>query len=142
MILIPIILFFGILFWDVTTDVSKWKQAFVYSSGHEFDIKHTKEAWIRIVLLIPSTILFTVIPIYPHINFWFLPVSIGMQFFWFWFLFDGMFNIFRGFAWFKVATLDYKEKSKLDGIPMRTQKILKFTGIILLTFLYLYLCLK
>lgn len=125
MIIIPVILFFAVLFWDVISDVKKWRR--------ELTIYHTKEAWLRCALLIPSTILFTVF--HPDKTLWILVLSLLMQFFTFWFLFDGLFNKLRGFSWWKSATMDGKDNSFLDSLQAKTIKIL---GMILTVGLYIF----
>jgi hypothetical protein len=126
MILIPVILFFSVLFWDVTSDVKKWRK--------NFTIYHTKEAWLRCCLLIPSTRTFTVF--HPDKTLWILVLSLLMQFFTFWFLFDGLFNRMRGFKWNQPPSLDGKDNSFFDKFYGWWAMIIKVTGMILAVALY------
>lgn len=102
-LILPTILFFGVLTWDLFTDYKKWLK--------DKAVKHTKEAWERAILLLPSTICFTMdLPI----AFWkALIMVLIMEFFVYWNLFDGLYNKFRGFDWWFTGSID-KDDAKLD----------------------------
>ena len=127
MIFLPIILFFAVLYWDLATDVKKWRK--------EQTIYHTKEAWLRCGLLIPSTVLFTVL--HPGQTVWVLVCSLLMQFFTFWFLFDGLFNRMRGFKWNQPPSMGGKDNSFFDRFYGWWAMIIKVTGMILTIVLYI-----
>lgn len=126
MIALPIIWFLAVLIWDVTTDVKKWRAGIT--------INHDKEAWIRVGLLIPSTIGFAL-----HGTFWLWPAAVLMQGFVFWFLFNGFFNLLRGFGWFTPATGGSTDDSRLDKLPLPLQVGLQIGGSIVFTILYIWL---
>lgn len=128
--LIGIILFFIVLMWDVYSDTKKIK------------IKHTKEAWIRALFLIPSFFLLVI----PFANIkWYMIllksiVTILMIQAWWWEFFDGWLNKRRGHSW-RFNGSDDKDDAKSDNIlqkmsPLK-QALLKWGFIILFTTIYI-----
>lgn len=113
MIAAAIIWFFCVLAWDIITDYNKWLKS--------RDINHTKEWWLRVALLIPSTILFTIpmsydLPLFLAV----MLAPVFMQAFVWWLLFDGIYNKLRGFGWWFNGSDDGANKdSKLDIFLMR-----------------------
>lgn len=93
MILAAIILFFGVLAWDLWTDYNKWLAG---------PFNH-KDKWKRAVLLLPSMVLFAC----PLHSFWFgLLYSWAMVGFIYWSAFDSLFNIIRKYPWDFVGLPD------------------------------------
>jgi len=130
MITIAIILFLAVLFWDIYSDYNKWLSSRV--------VKHTKEAWLRILLLSPSIILFTCLG--QNKNWTDLVYTLVMEFFIYWTFFDGFYNISRGFNFWYTGTND-KDDAKTDNflqsIPLWLHKTIKIGGCIVGIFLYL-----
>lgn len=119
MIIFAVIWFVAVLIWDVTTDLKKWRDGMT--------IDHDKEAWIRVGLLVPSTVGFAL-----HGSFWLWPAAVLMQGFVFWTLMDGFVQVLRGFPWFTPGTT-----AKLDSI--KGKAVIQIAGSILFTILYIWL---
>ena len=130
MITLGVILFFIVLRWDVYSDYNKWKNG--------VPVKHTKEAIIRGVYLIPSFLAFYLFK-NPH-GFWPILltsiVTLGMIGFCWLLLFDGFYNIKRGFNWWFLGTID-KDESKLDNIQRKLPTIILKTIKILLPVIFI-----
>lgn len=100
-IIIAIVLFLGVLSWDLISDLNKWHNNY-------FPVNHFWEAVIRMGLLIPSTLLlagFTpkFIPKKWLLNLFLSVLMLGA--YW-WFFFDGLYNSFRGFPWLFNGSVD------------------------------------
>lgn len=106
-----IILFFAVLILNLIVDYGEWIK--------NKPVNHGKEAWIRLVLLIPSI--------------WILspPVLwvLLMEFFVYWTLFDGIYNKLRGFDWWFPGSVE-----KSDAILDKLQRKLGKTGSLILKF--------
>jgi len=129
MIWIAAISFVAVLAWDVLTDYRKWLK------GH--GVAHAKEAWIRCLLLIPAIVLFTI----AHKgNSWTsLLYSVAMCFFVFWTLFDGLYNVLRGFGWWFTGSDDEEDADTdnfLQSIPKWLHILIKLGGCAGGIFLY------
>ena len=130
MIYAAIISFFAILAWDIITDYRKWLK--------QRGVKHTDEAWLRVLLMIAPTILFCIAHT-PAFNIWVLVNVAMMEFFLFWLLFDGFYNKIRGYGWW-FAGSDDEDDAWLDNIIQAwpwMAKIIKITGAILFVTIYI-----
>jgi len=130
MIYAAVISFFAILAWDVITDYRKWLK-------HR-GVKHTDEAWLRVLLMIAPTIFFCIAH-KPHFDIWVLVNVALMQFFTFWLLFDGFYNKIRGFDWW-FAGSDDEDDAWLDNIIQAwpwMARIIKIAGVILFITIYI-----
>lgn len=101
-LILGILLFVGILWWDITSDYHKWKR--------NIPINHTKEMIIRCFLLTPSALCFWLY----NFSLTSLPIIILMQGAWYWEFFDGFYNKIRGKDWRFNGTLD-NDDSRLDS---------------------------
>lgn len=130
MIIIAIILFLGVLCFDLISDYKKW-------ITHR-SVDHTFEAWQRAVFLVPSIIGFHLAC--PNNELWILLLIVPMLFFAYWLIFDGLYNKLRGFDWW-FAGSDDQDDAKLDNLQQflgrRWSKVVKICG--LLTFLFFYI---
>lgn len=126
MIIAGIISFFAVLIWDAYTDSKK------------ATVQHTKEAWLRMALLIPSGILLTIgHPGMPAIGL----CVIFMMFFVYWFLFDGLYNLFRKQKWWFTGTIDEDEAHTdnfIRWIGLYWSKVFKIAGSIGTAALYIW----
>lgn len=102
-------------------------------------IKHKKTAWYRVAALSPSTIGLTV----ANGSAWYISFSLSIlvQFFLFWFLFDGFYNICRivdgkRIRWYVVGTIDDNEAAT-DNFIRRHGQSVKIIGCIVFIVLYL-----
>lgn len=126
--LIALIWFVGVLYWDVSTDYKKWKK--------KKPVDHTTDWLLRGLLIIPSTVLLSL----PEITLQRIGAALLMQGFLWWELFDGFYNLMRGFSWRFNGTVD-PDDSFLDKIlhklsPLQ-ETILKWGLIIIFTSLYI-----
>jgi hypothetical protein len=132
MIFIPVILFLAVLAWDILSDYKKWLK--------NSSVEHTKEAWLRMLLLSPSIIGFTIF--HPVKHWGILVLSIFMVLSIFWYLFDGFYNKIRGFDWWFSGSID-EDESKFDNFLRWLGgfwgKVIKIGGIIIFTVLYILL---
>jgi hypothetical protein len=128
MIVIAIILFLAVLVWDLITDYEKW---LIHRS-----VKHGKEWWVRVAALLPCIALFGWFRLLP------LAAAAFMVAMWFWLLFDGLYNVIRGYKWWFTGS-DDPDDAKTDNLLQRltlTQHILlKIGSCIAATILYLCL---
>lgn len=128
-ILLAVMLFFLVLWWDINDDYKKWK--------NNISVKHGKEALIRILLLIPSIILlnFTL-----PIDIVKILLTIALEAFTYLLLFDGIYNIKRRQNWWFLGTVD-KDDALWDKIqrkiPLWLLKILKIGIPIGLLYMYI-----
>jgi len=129
MIALPIILFIATLYWDVVSDYNKWLKG----GG----VSHTKEAWVRCLVLLPAIIGFVVLH---HSNNWqSIVYTLIMEFFLFWTLFDGFYNVIRGYDWWFTGSnesYDAKLDNLLQSIPLWLHKAIKIGGCIAGVWLY------
>lgn len=86
-IILALIWFTGILYWNVDYDYKKISQG--------IPIDHKKHAVIRAALLVPSSIAFLM----PSFSLLQIPIVICMQGAWWWEFFDGWLNSKRGYPW-------------------------------------------
>ena len=129
MMLAAIILFFAVLAWDVISDYQKWLKG--------RGVIHGKEAWIRCVMLIPAIVLFTVA--HPGNSWWHLAYTLVMCFFVFWTIFDGAYNVLRGFNWWFTGSNDPDDADTdnfLQSIPLWLHILIKLGGCAGGLFLY------
>ncbi len=131
MIWLAVISFFAILTWDIITDYRKWLK--------KRSVKHTDEAWLRVLLMIVPTVMFCISHT-PSFDIWVLIDVALMEFFWFWLLFDGLYNKLRGFGWW-FAGSDDPDDSVLDDFLQANPvagAILKIGGLLLFTSIYIF----
>lgn len=147
MIVIPIILFYAILGYKVRDNFEKWKI--------DTPVNHSKEwKWYAIILSLTSGAFLIWLSDAPLVVS--IPVSLLMIAFWFWFLFDGAYNLLRkGYAedegW-KLAKGQYdfwytgsndKDDAVTDNflqrLPLWAHILIKIGGIIILTASYIIL---
>lgn len=130
MIWLAVILFFAVLAWDVVTDYRKWLK-------HR-GVKHTDEAWLRVLLMIVPTVLFCIAHT-PAFDIWVLTNVGFMQFFTFWLLFDGLYNRIRGYGWW-FAGSDDADDPFLDDLIQKHPKlaaVLKIAGAVIFITIYI-----
>ena len=129
LITIASILFFAVLFYKLHYDINKWRKS--------QPVNHPKEAAAVTFGLIPSTVLFFIATNHNWYNI--IPVLL-MQFFIFWTMFDGLYNIRRHFNFFFTGS-DDADDAKLDNLLQRmsvsAQAILKLGGCAIFIFLYI-----
>jgi hypothetical protein len=102
---------------NVVYDYRKWLR----NQG----VRHKKDFIIRCILLVPSLYLFA--KALPVTWVWSLIISGAMMGFVFWFLFDGLYNVIRGYKFFETGSID-KDESTTDN----TQRFLgKFASILI-----------
>jgi len=121
-----IVLFCAVLAWDIITDRQKFlKGETVY---------HTKEAWERVVALVPAGLLFVV----ANGNIF---ATAAMMFFNFWLWFDGISNRLKKRNFFDPGTGGATDNSKMDeflrGLTLKQIILLKSVGTTAFTFLYI-----
>jgi len=129
MIWIAAISFFAVLAWDIITDYRKWLK--------QRGVAHTKEAWLRCLLLSPAIVLFTI----AHLgnSWWHLVYAVVMCFFVFWIVFDGFYNVLRGFNWWYTGSDDKDDAGTdnfLQSIPLWLHILIKLGGCAGGIFLY------
>jgi hypothetical protein len=131
MILLGILSFILVLVWDVLSDYRKWV--------NKIPVKHTYEALIRGLLLIPSFV-FLVLPKEQSITLYFTTAALISSVWWE--LFDGFYNKIRGFKWRFNGSRD-PDDSKLDmflyNIGDTWEGVLKISLIILFLTFYIIL---
>ena len=103
-------------------------------------VNHIKEFWIVIMCYVLPGILWID---WLDTNRWYAyPVVILMIGFLFWFLFDGLYNILRGFGWWFTGS-DDKGDAKTDdliqGLKPWQHKALKIGGMIIFTGLLIFI---
>lgn len=136
---LAITLFFFVLRWDVYSDYKKWKE--------NIPVKHTKEAIIRGVLLLPSISLLVLVKLIGN-NFTFsslllyLFLTIGLLGALWWEFFDGWYNTLRGFKWRFNGSVD-EDDALTDRILYKIgdfwEGVLKIGLILLFAVLYFIL---
>lgn len=132
-ILLAILLFLVVLGLDLYSDYKKWIT--------NRSVDHTFEAWQRAVFLIPSAIAFHMGIVNSSI--WDMGVVLMLMFFCYWFLFDGFYNVLRGYNWWFTGS-DDKDDAKLDDLQqflgIKLTKIIKISGLVISAILYIRLC--
>ena len=147
LLIIPTVLFFAVLAWDLSTDYKKWIKQI---NGEQY-INHRWEAFVRIMIFTPVTLLLSLHhydKFWLHAdgvirdgNFWIeLLVTIGMEFFVYWTLFDGIYNLLRYFDWSYTGSDEGSDDAWLDRFqrwagPFISQSI-KIIGSVALILLY------
>lgn len=131
MITAGVLLFIAVLAWDIVTDYHKWLKGKV--------VNHTKEWWLRAALLFPAVGSFAAaLPIH-----WLKGciLSAAMIAFAWWLLFDGIYNLLRGFGWWFNGSKDAANDGWLDSLLMQMEDwqeaLLKILPITILIFVYL-----
>ena len=138
MITIPIgiLWFFIILKWDVYSDHKKWMR--------KEPVNHSKDAIIRVLLLLPCYGLLLYPKLVDRYNVWHILiqcfiVAMLIASVW-WELFDGWYNIKRGYKWRFSGTKDADDakSDKILYLFSETERaLLKFTLIACFLILYL-----
>lgn len=113
--------FIVVLIGFVHFHVRKWKKEF----NSIQTINHKKTAFIRCLLLLPSTIGLSLSHPWPW--YYALIPSTLIQFFLFWLLFDGLYNIKRNFNWWFMGTID-KDESVTDNFIRKHGQVIKLAG--------------
>ncbi len=127
---VAVILFTGVLTWDLLTDFRKWQ--------NQIPVNHTREGIMRAILLLPS--LFFFLFYRDPFPWWMVPVTIVMVQFWYWLLFDGIYNRLRGFNWWFTGSDDHddaKADDFLQSIPRWLHVFIKIAGIVISTTFYI-----
>jgi hypothetical protein len=142
LILIPIILFLIPLCLKLKDNFEKWKI--------NVPVKHTEEIIPVVLAEVPAGVFFFVLAD----NTWSLVAATGMMMFWFWFLFDGFYNLMRRWwrkkqgmlyshlTWWYTGTNDKddaKSDNFLQSIKLWQHVFIKIGGIVLFTILYIIL---
>jgi len=122
MIWLPVILFFTVLAWDLITDYRKFLK--------QRELSHQKEAWLRCLLLSPATIFFIIF--HPVKDWTAIVYSIGMEFFVFWTLFDGIYGLLRNEGFWYVGKPGDNDEGRTDtflrSIPKWLHILIKLGG--------------
>lgn len=131
MILPAIITYLAVLAWDLWSDYRKWLRSRT--------VNHKKEAILRMILLIPSGILFMwdqpwffIFAVVPLMGFWWL------------LLFNGIYNRLRGFGWWFAGSVD-PDDSWIDRwiySGSNTAQVIIIPGVFVSTVTYIALCLR
>lgn len=131
-IVLAILFFLVVLAFDLYSDYKKWIT--------NRSVDHTFEAWQRGMFLVPSVLAFHMA--IPDREIWSILIVPLPIFFYYWFLFDGLYNKLRGYDWWFLGS-DDSDDAKLDNllqaIGKTWGKILKIGGIIISTLLYIQL---
>jgi len=125
-LILGILFFTAVLIWDVQTDKSKTA------------VKHTKEAWIRAILLTPSAICLVLF----NPSLLILPIVIVLQGSWYFLLFDGLLNKAKGQNWWFTGSIDPDDAESdqfLRKLTLTQHKLLKFGLAVISTLLYILL---
>lgn len=96
---VAILWFVAIFVWDLVSDYKKWLK--------NRAVKHGKEYWLRLALLIIPTVIFA--SLLDVSLWWGLAVAATMQGSLWWFLFDGLANVLRGYSWTFEGSIDENE---------------------------------
>ncbi len=102
-------------------------------------INHTRGAFLRALGLLPCLIFFSLAPKKTK---WYIPLivlaMIGINY---WNLFDGLYNLFRGFGWFFTGSEDGADDAKTDNflqsIPLWAHVFIKIGGSIATILIYI-----
>src|ERR1044072_2823847 len=119
------VLFIGTLLIDLHTDIKKWNNG-NNPVGDKKNVSHVRGFLLRLIGLIPCIILLR----------WPSFIEVG---FLYWYLFDGLYNKWRGFDWWftgGVDTEDAKSDKLLRKIPLKWVKVIKIGGCILGVIIY------
>jgi hypothetical protein len=134
-IILGIILFIGVLVWDVKTDYNKWLKG--------IPINHTKEAWIRAAMLIPSFLLLFLPTSLTITGLLLKPIVVALFMSSTYLLFfDGFYNKHRNFNWWFLGGVDDGDAwtdVQLRKLPLSLQKLIKIGLPILFAILYVIL---
>lgn len=126
LIIAGIVLAFIVFVWDILTDKRKYEKGDYY-------FNHSKELWMRVALLIPAMICFSL-----KQDWWIYLIVPFMVGFWYWFLFDGTYNVYvLGKNFFTYIGSVSDTDKKLQKIGWVKALIIKLAGILLFTYLYL-----
>lgn len=147
MIVLPIILFYAVLWYKLKDNFEKWKL--------NKPVNHSKEwKWVALALSLTSGTLFVIFSDAPL--FYSIPVSLLMIAFWFWLLFDGAYNLMRKHyaeskGW-QLAKGQYdfwytgsndKDDAVTDNflqrLPLWVHKLIKIGGTLLFTLTYIFI---
>lgn len=118
-----IIIFFIVLSIDLFTDLRIGDK-----------VNHQRGAIVRVLGLIPCLVCLIV---YRPVKWWIAP---SLMCFNYWNLFDGFYNIFRGFGWFFTGSEDgagdAASDNFLQSIPLWAHICIKILGSLITIFLY------
>lgn len=123
---IGIIIFVITLVIDLYTDLWRWR--------HKMTINHTRGVLLRAIGLIPSIYLLSS-PIG-----WTTVAMLFLVGFVYWFLFDGLFNLLRGYKWWSTGTDDPDDAQTdnfLQSLTLWQHIGVKIGGIVFFTILYI-----
>lgn len=125
-LVIAAILFLATLTIDLVIDIRKWKR-------EDYTVNHKKK-WVRGFGLVPAAILLS------WDNWWLLIPSPGLILFLYWLLFDGLYNLLRGFGWWYMGSDDEDDAETdnfLQRLPLWAHVTIKLGGFALFTTLYI-----
>ena len=131
MVIIALIWFAAVLVWELRHALRRWK------AGK--DIKHKWQPVKRAAMLSPAIVLLTCAS--PAVWYFSLGAALLMVALAWWLLFDGIYNIRRGFNWWFNGSPEGKtDDSFLDKIlrriPDRAEKWLKIGALVVTVFFY------
>lgn len=127
-------LFAAVLSWDLQSDYQKWLQT--------RRVLHTLEGWHRAGLLIPSGVCLMMFRDQYPVFQWWVPIEvIFLLGSWYWFLFDGIYNILRGFNFWFTGSNDQDDAHTdnfLQWLPRWGQITVKIACLVASIILYAY----
>lgn len=122
------LIFLAVLAWDLITDYRKWLRG--------KPVRHAWEGFVRVLLLTPAIILLC------QPNPWLFAVVPFLFLFWYWLLFDGLYNVLRGFNWWFTGSDDPDDAESdncLQRLTLSQHIALKVGGCVVTLIIYLYL---
>jgi hypothetical protein len=122
MIFPAIILFLLVLIMDLWIDYNKWL--------HNHSVNHSRKAWVRFAFLLPSLTLFYLAASHTLLT---IIAVLGMAGFIYLTLFDGLYNVLRGFKWTFTGSDEGAGDAWTDRIQRRLgpmwSMVVKWMGI-------------
>ena len=136
MIWLAVILFVATLTIDLVTDYKIWL------NNHK-TIDHDRGTWLRAIGLVPAIILFT-LSVGWSFPYWLIAslISFLVVGFNYWNLFDGIFNLLRGYSWLFTGSDDpddSKSDNFLQSISLTEHILLKLGGSVVFILLYIFI---
>lgn len=122
---------FGFILFFIGVIINAYLDYEVWLDGKE--INHTKRFFLKGIMLLPSFILLLQV-----FSFWRVLFFICS---WFWFLFDGIYNMLRKYDWWYIGTIDANE-SKFDNLQRWLGELRKTVKIVLLIASLIFLIFK
>jgi hypothetical protein len=141
LIFLATILFLAVLAWDIVSDYKKWLK--------ERSVNHSKEWWIRVLALLPCIAILcwpklidiASASLLMAVCFWLISIASSALIVavYFWLLFDGLYNVIRGYNWWYTGTDDVddaKTDNLLQRLTLWQHILLKIGGCVAATILY------